>query len=158
VSEDKMDKDTNKEDSSSNLIKGAVADILNEREVVLNIGSRDGVKKGMRFGILDNLEYEIKDPITGESLGNLPPRPKIRIEIVQMTERISIGRTYGTRRKNLGGLGGVGLGVSALLEMPRYVEEPITFRVGGGATYFKKISPEDSVVQIGDAVIQLTKE
>ncbi len=52
---------------------GQVADILNEREVVINLGSNYEIQVGMRFAILDELVYEVKDPDTGEILGKLPP-------------------------------------------------------------------------------------
>jgi hypothetical protein len=148
-------------------IKGLVADILNEREVVLNLGKRNGVEIGMRFAILEEHEYEIIDPETREVLGNLPPREKIRVEIVELEEKLSIARTYQTYPENVGGTGFAGLGYRDTMEdilrgiagPPRIVKRPYTFRIGeGGVTYFKKISPEQSVVRIGDAVRQISDE
>lgn len=40
-----------------NLIKGHVAGVLNERELIINVGSDDGVTLGMKFKILSDLDY-----------------------------------------------------------------------------------------------------
>ncbi len=140
------------------MLRGVVADILNEREIVLNIGTADGVLPGMRFAILDETDYEVKDPKTGEILGKLPPREKVRVEIVELAERLSVARTYQTRQKNIGGTGpDFGALTRRSLEPAYYVEEPVTFRVSGGNTYFKKISPDESIVKIGDSVRQVDR-
>lgn len=144
-------------ESESFLIEGFVADILNEREVVLNIGRENGVKPKMRFAILDvDFNYEIRDPKTGEVLGLLPSREKIRVEVVELAERLCIARTYQIRRTNFGGLGaGLGSTLYRSLNPPEYIEEPFTFRVEDARSYFKKISAEESIVKIGDHVIEV---
>ena len=52
------------------MIIGKVARILNEFQLVLNVGLQQGVKPGMTFIIFEQAD-EIKDPETGESLGRL---------------------------------------------------------------------------------------
>ena len=49
-------------------IIGKVAKILDEVKVVINRGSKDGVKPGMRFVAYAEAD-EVTDPDTGESLG-----------------------------------------------------------------------------------------
>jgi len=49
-------------------ITGKVAKILDEVKVVINRGSKDGVKPGMRFVAYAEVD-EVTDPDTGESLG-----------------------------------------------------------------------------------------
>ena len=49
---------------------GLVAKICNERKVVLNKGSKDGISNGDKF-VVFNLGEEIHDPKTGKSLGIL---------------------------------------------------------------------------------------
>ena len=49
-------------------IAGKVAKILDEVKVVINRGSKDGVKPGMRFVAYAEVD-EVTDPDTGESLG-----------------------------------------------------------------------------------------
>lgn len=51
-------------------IKGKVAAILDQYTLVLNIGSQNGVKKGMKFVIYE-LGDSINDPETGTELGSL---------------------------------------------------------------------------------------
>lgn len=48
-----------------------VAKVINQFKVVINIGSDDGIEIGQRFLIYSISEDDIKDPETGESLGNL---------------------------------------------------------------------------------------
>ena len=50
-------------------ITGKVAKIVDETTVVITVGAKDGVKDGMRFVIVTE-GGEVKDPDTGESLGN----------------------------------------------------------------------------------------
>lgn len=155
---DKTPKSSNKPEEQ-NAIHGLVADILNEREVVLNIGKRHGVKPEMRFAILDDPNYEIKDPKTGEVLDKLPPREKIRVEVVELTDNIAIARTFETVTINIGGVG-FAPATLRLFEPSRYVERPVTFRISEGSTFynFQKLSPEESVVKIGDSVRQVIHE
>jgi len=58
------------ESTETKLTAGKVAKIINEYTVVINKGSRDGVKDGQRFLIYD-YSGEIFDPDTKESLGKL---------------------------------------------------------------------------------------
>ncbi len=67
------------------MITGRVAKILNEFQLVLNVGEKQGVKKGMMFVVYEEGE-EIKDPKTGESLGKLEiVKGEIEISHVQET-------------------------------------------------------------------------
>ncbi len=49
-------------------ITGKVAKIVDESTVVINVGSKDGVKGGMRFLIVAEGD-EVKDPDSGDLLG-----------------------------------------------------------------------------------------
>ena len=75
-------------------IKGKVATIINERDLVINIGSDAGVQDGMKFKVIES-QLDIKDPDTGESLGSVS-REKIRVKIVEVHSKFSIGKTYET--------------------------------------------------------------
>jgi len=66
-------------------IRGKVARILNSRELVINVGSKDGVAVGMKFDVLEPKREEIKDPDTGEVLGSLA-RPKVRARVKSVQE------------------------------------------------------------------------
>lgn len=48
-----------------------VARVIDPYRIVINKGSGDGIEKGQRFLVYSVSTDEIKDPETGESLGNL---------------------------------------------------------------------------------------
>ncbi len=48
-----------------------VAKVIDPYKLVINKGSNDGIEKGKRFLVYSISSEEIKDPTTGESLGNL---------------------------------------------------------------------------------------
>ncbi|MHC4196864.1 MAG: hypothetical protein ACYSRP_02990 [Planctomycetota bacterium] len=52
-------------------IEGKIARILDEYNVVINVGQKQGVHVGMPFVIFAATEDEVKDPATGEALGKL---------------------------------------------------------------------------------------
>lgn len=62
----------------------AVARVLSSDQVVLNIGSKDGVQRGIRYLIYEMSDDEVTDPTTGESLGQVEiPKGTGRIVNVQ---------------------------------------------------------------------------
>lgn len=66
-----------------------VVKVLDPMRVVINRGSRDGVKERQRFQISGEVGEVLKDPITGEELGRLiVPKGTGRVTSVQ--ERMSI--------------------------------------------------------------------
>ena len=75
-------------------IEGKVARILNERDLVINKGAEEGVKEGMKFRVTEP-EIAIQDPDTQETLGTLS-REKIRVSVVEVLPRFSVGKTYET--------------------------------------------------------------
>ena len=77
-------------------IEGKVAAILNNRELIINKGSNDGVEPEMRFTITDR-GLEVMDPDTREKLGDYAPE-KIRVEIVNIQPKFAVARTYETYR------------------------------------------------------------
>ena len=71
---------------------GLVAEILGNRRVVLNKGSRDGISEGDEF-LVFNLGEEIHDPKTGESLGTLE-EIKGKGEVIHVQDHICTIETY----------------------------------------------------------------
>jgi len=69
------------------LIRGEVAEIIDDRKVVLNIGMGAQVKKGMRFIIYAETEH-VYDK-SGKDLGILEI-PKAEVEVVDVQEKLSI--------------------------------------------------------------------
>src|ERR1700730_3824695 len=82
----------------SERIRARVAEVLTERELVLNKGSEDGVSIGMRFAILNRKGADIVDPDTGKSMGPVELEKTI-VKVVRLQERLAIARTFRTYRQ-----------------------------------------------------------
>jgi hypothetical protein len=82
--------------TESPTIRGLVAKLITDDELAINRGSRDGVKKGMYFNILDESTDSIHDPETGEDLGSIT-RIKAQVEIISVSDRLSLGAIYPSR-------------------------------------------------------------
>lgn len=74
-------------------IEGKVAQVVSERELVINRGSEHGVIVGMRFEILEPDPAEIVDPDTGETLG-VVQRTKVEVEAVEVQPKMTVCRTF----------------------------------------------------------------
>lgn len=138
-------------------IEGKVASVLNERELVLNIGSDDAVEVGMRFKILYSGGIEITDPDTDEPLGNVE-WPKTEVKIVSVQPHMAVGRTFRTITVPPKGQRGLASYAAALSMMgsdyepeKRVVE---TLRSSDGFAE-KEIDPTESVVKRGDPAVQV---
>lgn len=133
-------------------IPGKVARILNDRDIVLNIGSDQGVEAGMFFDVLDTAGEEIRDPVTNELLGSVD-RVKVRVKVTRVQEKLSVASTFEKIRVNIGGQG-VGINTfSNLLMPPKYVVKYRTLRLD--ETTRGEISESQSYVKIGDPVVQV---
>ncbi len=135
-------------------LKGAVAALLTNRELVLNLGSEDGVRVGMKFAVLNSHGINIYDPVTTEVLGTVE-LPKVIVEAVRVEDRLTVARTFQKRRKNLGGAGSIlgSAGLSKMFEPSRWVDEWETFKTEQ-KPQVAEFSEEDSYVKIGDPVVE----
>ncbi len=79
--------------SEGKILSGLVAQIINSRELVINIGKNDGVQVYMKFAVFAETPLEIYDPETQELLDTVE-REKIRVEVTHVRERIAICGTY----------------------------------------------------------------
>jgi hypothetical protein len=79
-------------------IEGRVAQLLNARELVINVGAAAGVRKGMKFRVLADAPLEVRDPQTNAVLDTID-RDKTQVEAVEVREKIAICRTF----RNVGG-------------------------------------------------------
>ncbi len=132
------------------LLQGKVAKILTEREVVINIGSAQGVKKGMRFAILAPTPEEILDPETDEVL-DVVDRTKVLVQATEVRERITICSTFRTTKIS-GGAFSMSYAIDRLFDPPRVVPE--TLRIEDSSLP-APLSPDESYVKIGDRVKQV---
>jgi hypothetical protein len=128
------------------LITGKVAGVINERELTINIGSDQGVYKGMTFKVLSDKPLEVSDPDSGKLLGEVD-REKVRVTASEVHPKFSICRTYRTRT-----VGGGIFALTRLTDPPREVAE--TLRADDSA-YYPPLSEEESFVKKGDRVIEI---
>ncbi len=133
------------------LIQGKVARILTSREVALNIGQKNGVEPDMLFDILDPIAQDIEDPDTREIIGSIY-RPKVRVRIKNVEERVSLASTYKSKKINIGGAG-LGTSWGALFAPPKWVHEYETLTTEEAT--WEHIDEEDSYVATGDPVVQV---
>jgi hypothetical protein len=140
------------------MIQGRVARILNSRELVINRGAEAGVSLGMRFAVLDPAGEDITDPDTGQIIGSLQ-RPKAQVEIVQVSENISVAKTYRYRMVSTGGTG-AGLALSGdiarLFAPHREAKKYETLKASEAG--WEPLTEEQSIVKVGDPVIQIDAE
>ena len=133
-------------------IRGKVASVINEREIAINVGTVNGVKVGMDFDVIDVHDEKIKDPDTEEVLGSIE-RPKVRVKVTHVQERLSVASTYKVESVNIGGDGGLFGPFSRSLMPPEWIKKHETLRAEDKA--WSPLSEEDSYVKVGDPVIEV---
>lgn len=139
-------------------IRGKVAQVLNSREVAINVGSDHGVSQGMYFDIVDPKGEDIRDPDSGEILGSLE-RPKVRVQVVTVQPKLSVASTYKKTKVNLGGEGGLALSqsissLSRQLMPPNWITRYETFKTTEKT--WDQLEEKESYVKVGDPVVQVT--
>jgi hypothetical protein len=77
-------------------LQGRVAQILNARELVINIGAEAGVSEGMKFAVMSHSATKITDPDTGQVLDEID-REKVRVRASEVRPKITICKTYVVR-------------------------------------------------------------
>lgn len=136
----------------SNKITGQVADLVDDRTLIINRGTKNGVSVGMLFMVYDATGKIVKDPTTGDELGKIK-LPKIEVKVIHADEKYSIAETYKFREVNVGGVNPL-LGTQNLFSPPKYVKQYETFEIE--PTTKRKLNAEKSLVKIGDIVEQVT--
>lgn len=132
-------------------LQGFVAAILTERELAINLGSANGVERGMTFKVVEPEGIAINDPVTGKKLGTVR-REKVRVQASEVHESYSLCRTYRT----------VGRTTMASLALQDFLaqsggESPETLKVRGN-DYLPPLPEEESFVKKGDLVIEVVEE
>jgi hypothetical protein len=134
-------------------IEGFVAQILNSRELVINRGGTHGVEKGMVFEILASQAQSIRDPETNEVLGSVD-RPKVVVRVVQVEPRMSVARTFRSRRRNVGGFSALSA-FDKMFQPPKYQIEYDTLKTSEST--WEDLDESESFVKTGDRVRESLK-
>ncbi|MDT4848241.1 hypothetical protein FQZ97_823280 [compost metagenome] len=137
-------------------LRGKVARILDTRNLVINLGSNQGVVVGMYFDVLDPNGEDIKDPDTGEILGSVD-RPKVRVQVIKVEERLSVASTYRKKVVNIGGRGvGLGNNLADMFLPPKHVTRYETLKTTEKT--WENLDESESFVKTGDPVVQVLEE
>lgn len=133
----------------SDMIQGKVAEVLTNRELLINRGSEDGVEIGMRFAVLNRRGVDVKDPDTGEPLGSAKV-VKTVVKVVRIEgAHLSAARTFRT----ITGTPGLGSLLSATAYLAGTPDRTETLSIHGSGAK-AELDPEESYVKIGDPVVQ----
>jgi len=142
----------------SDKIRAKVARILNSREIAITAGSEVGVVVGMLFDVMDPKGEDITDPDTGDILGSIE-RPKVRVQVTQVQERLSIASTYKKESVNIGGTGGFladGGAIARAFMPPKHITKYETLKTDEKT--WEDLEEEESYVKTGDSVVQIITE
>jgi hypothetical protein len=126
-------------------IRGKVAQLIDDRTLVINRGSDDGVQVGMRFAVLNRRGADVIDPDTGEPIGSVEI-DKVVVKVVRVEPRLAVGRTFRTFTTGF---------AAALWGTGRVQHE--TLRTDT-ATYKQELDEAESYVKIGDPVVEVVGE
>ena len=72
-------------------IRGKVAKVLSSRDLMLNVGSKDGVESGMEFHVVDKVAA--KDPVSQRQLSPIEVL-KARVMVNEVVEDACVASTF----------------------------------------------------------------
>ncbi|HEY0545159.1 MAG TPA: hypothetical protein VGC91_07165 [Pyrinomonadaceae bacterium] len=140
-------------------LEGRVAQILNARELVINIGSDKGIKPKMKFAVLSESPLEVRDPETGDVL-DVIDREKVRVVATEVRPKIAICRTYRIKTVIPGGalyadpIKSIGQ-MASIFQPPREIPETLEAK---DSSLPPALSPEESYVKINDRVVRVADD
>lgn len=136
------------------MIQAKVADLIDDRTLVLNKGSKSKVKIGMRFMLFDANGKKIIDPDSKKELGKLKI-PKVAVEVKEVYAYYCVAETYKYKTVNTGGRNSALMSLG-YLQAPKYVRKYETFSIEDSTK--KAINEHKSIVKIGDIAEELQVE
>lgn len=135
-------------------VRGVVAKIVSDREVILNRGTEHGLSDGDYVVVIDPNTQSVLDPETGEELGGLK-RIKAVLRVAEATPKLSLAMTFRTRRVRVsGGMGSPS--IANLFSEPKYETRVETLQVDPQAGL--PISEEESAIALKDPFEVVTAE
>lgn len=139
-------------DNEMKRLEGAVASILSSTELVINIGSNKGVKRGMKFAVLARTQLDVPDPYTGKRLDSLD-REKIRVEAAEVRDNVTICRTYRVKAIPAGPL--LRTSLADLYRPASEVKETLSVE---RESLPPPLPEDDAYVKVKDRVVSVTEE
>ncbi|MER7994399.1 hypothetical protein [Micromonospora chalcea] len=124
-------------------IRGKVAQLIDERTLVINRGAEHGVQVGMRFAVLNRKGADVVDPDTNEPIGSVDVE-KVLVKVVRVEARLAVARTFRSFTTGIGAMFQSGVRHETLRT--------------DSATYKQELDEEDSYVKIGDPVVEAVGE
>ena len=129
------------------MIEGRVAQVLNERELVINRGLAHGIVRGMKFEVLAAEPVRIVDPEDATELG-IVDRPKVKVRVSDAQERFAVCETFETKFIS-GGLLNPDVSLARLFDRSRTLT--VTLKADESSLP-PPLSEEESFVKVGDRV------
>ena len=120
-------------------IRGKVAQILDSRQVVLNVGSEDRVSEGMMFKIVNPKGEQIRDPDSNQVLGSVESLIAF-VRVIKVQEKLSVATTSAANPAVSPGTLGP---FARVLMPPRWVDQ------------YESVGANLGTVNIGDPVVQV---
>lgn len=137
----------------STAIRAAVARVLNSREIAINAGENEGIQVGMFFDVMDPKGDDIEDPKSGEILGSIE-RPKVRVKVTKVQEKLSVASTYNRYQVNVGGnYSDISGTFAKMLMPPKWETRYETLRTEENT--WEDLNESESYVKVGDPVVQI---
>lgn len=133
--------------NDDNRIRGKVAAILSRRELILNLGTANDVRVGMKFVILNSKGIDVRDPDTGVVLGTVEV-PKTVVKVVRVDgEHLCVARTFRT----IAGTPGI---FNTMPNLAGTRSRPETLDIESGSSLKAELSEEESYIKPGDIAVE----
>jgi hypothetical protein len=113
-------------------LEGIVARLITDDELLINLGSEEGVEVGYIFKVLDPRTQNVNEPVSGRDLGSIE-RVKAMVAVVSVSEHLALARKHPRR--------GSGLSATARLLSGEPVRERLT-----SDTWPEGVAVQDPVV------------
>lgn len=136
-------------------IKGKIAELLDERRVVINKGSEDGVSLGMYFQIFSPETTDVRDPDSGVRLGSAMI-PIMQVQVVHVDAKFCIAATFRSKTVNVGGFDKFSDTLFKMTQPPKYIKVHETFELD--SEQVKKIEEARSKVRAGYPVESISSD
>lgn len=137
------------------VIKGKIAELLDERRIVINRGSENGVLLGMYFQIFSPETTTIKDPDSGAQLGSAMI-PIMQVQVVHVDAKFCVAATFRSKTVNAGGFDSFGDVLSKMTQPPKYIKVHETFELDSEQA--KKLEEARSKVKLGYPVESISAD